>query len=542
MTLPDYLRPKVVFKKFDDSATYFTYDSFAPPGSGPRVIECYVEDRFNQAAPFEVRIEDNTESLDPNVGEGNHVYISIGATQPTLIPYVAGFIREVDVDRLDTGVLEYVMRGWTNPIRFEELLVNYFRFANRAANGEDPDLSDTTVQADELFKAVIESIDVRPFGGPLVGFTTSGVQAITEKIVSIKQPFVTMKEVLDRIAETVGAIYGVDGSNDAFLRYATLEHSGITIRDSDPAGVVVPEATNGYFVGPWRYKRSIRKSDGFANRLLGRGGTQMHLDVDEWTDNGQDEVYTVDRAMQFVAKAPSLDVAGVILSRTGTIADDITGEILYDDADSPTGDIVAGFTIFKDLLNNVTVGQATGISRLNISMHKGSMQVGSKYWIRLKLQGDASNHYRWHHDNGSSGRNATYDGVSWTVNPSSKTYTHRTYCSRRVIMTWSHPVSTNKYGVTEQPVDAPWILEARAMHSYLDGLGRYTSQRKLKFEPRTIYAPTTPIFSGKLVRLIDSKSGLDIDAEILKAAYHFKASENGIGTRNVTLDPIGFLP
>ncbi|MGI0016251.1 MAG: hypothetical protein ACREBU_22755, partial [Nitrososphaera sp.] len=94
-------RPKVTVKKFDGSTTYFTYDAFALPASGPRVIELECEDRELEAAPFKIRIEDSGNALDPKVGNGNKVIIQIGDTQASLTNFVAGFVRYVDIERPD---------------------------------------------------------------------------------------------------------------------------------------------------------------------------------------------------------------------------------------------------------------------------------------------------------------------------------------------------------------------------------------------------------------------------------------------------------
>ncbi len=531
------IRPKVTIKKYDSSTTYFTWDSFALPGSGPRVIEVECEDKELEAAPFRVRIEDSGNLLDANVGNGNKVVIQIGDTQANLTNFVAGFVRYVDIERPDTGAKEVVLHGFTNPVRTEERIVNMIRIANRLANGVDPDAADTTMKASEVFKDCFEDVDCYPIGGPLLPFTTGGVNDISEKLASIKEPLVPMKQVLDHVANATGTIYAIDGADEVKLHYPALLHSGITIRDTDDPDTISPEATTGFFIGPWKFTKSIRKQDGFANRLYGRGGNKYLLDIDKFTDSTSLECHSVNRAVQFTPTAPRLNALSLILSRTGTLANDIQGEIRLDRSNAPTGEVIGTFEIFKDLVN----AMATTINRVNISMNDKRLQVDKPYWIILKKQGDASNHFKWHHDNGTTGRNAFAAASSWTVQSNSYTPTHRTYWSRRILFEASSSVSIQKYGVTEDVVDAPWILEYQDMDKLLTSILKYSSQQKVLFEPRRIFAPTTPIVAHKLVRLKDTLSGIDMDAEVKSVRYHFKA-DDGLANHYVDIEPIGFFP
>lgn len=530
-------RPKVTVKKFDGSTTYFTYDAFAVPASGPRVIELECEDRELEAAPFKIRIEDSGNALDPNVGNGNKVIIQIGDTQASLTNFVAGFVRYVDIERPDTGAKEVVLHGFTNPIRTEERILNMVRIANRLGNGVDPDTTDNTMKASEIFKDCFEDVDCYPIGGPLLPFTTGGIQDISEKLASIKEPLVPMKQVLDHVANATGSIYAIDGADVVKLHYPSLLHSGITIRDTDNPDGVAPEATTGYFVGPWKFTKSIRKQDGFANRFYGRGGNKFLLDIDKSSDSTQIECHSNFRAIQFSPTAPRLNAISVILSRVGTLSSDIQGEIRLDKSSAPTGEVVGTFEIFKDLVNTT----ATTINRVNISMTDKRLQVDKPHWIILKKQGDASNHFRWHHDNGTTGRNAfSSTGSSWTVNSNSFTLSHRTYWSRRILFEASSSVSIQKYGVTEDVVDAPWIQEYQDMDKLLTSLLKFSSQQKVLFEPRRVFAPTTPIVAHKLIRIKDTLSGIDIDAEVKSVKYDFKA-DDGLATHYVDLEPLGFL-
>jgi hypothetical protein len=525
LTLPSYLRPKIVIKKWDGSTTYFTYDAFAPPASGARVLSCTVEDKELVAAPFRIVIEDSGGTLDPNVGNGNKVTISIGTTPGSLAGFVTGYVRQVEVARKDTHVKEITLHGFSSVVRLDERISNFYRIAARDANGVDPDPADTSMKCSEIFKDIFEDTDHLPIGQPTEPFTTGGVQDIGERLASIKEPFIEWKQIADRAAEASGSVYGIDASDVAFMRYPTLTHSGITIKGASSSMDV--DAATGYFLGPWNYTDTIKKSDGFANRLYGRGGTQLQLDIDKFTDSASIECYTKDRAIQFTPKAPRLDALSFILSSTGTLLADVAGEIRLDDGNTPDGEVVGTFSIFKNLVQ----ASATTIQRVNTSMYDNRLQVDKKYWLVIKKAGDASNHLKWHRDNGTSGVNAERSASTWAVSTSSYTLAHRTYFSRRVLAEASDQISIDRYGVIEAVVDAPWIIERQTMDTYLTSILQYSALQHRVYDVKKIYAPSTLINAGKLVRLVDTLSGVNADAEVVMSRYKFTSDENGLGTR-----------
>ncbi len=537
VTLPDLLRPRIKITKHNDPiSVYFDYNAFSPPSSGPRVIAVSVEDKELVPAPFTIVIEDSDGALDANVGNGNKVTIAIGSTQESLANFVTGYVRQVQVQRRDTGIKEITLNGFSSVIRLDERIGNFYRIAARQANGVDPDPDDPNMKCGEIFRDIFEDTDHLPLGQPLESFSTGGINDIGEHLASIKEPFVEWKQIADRIMEASGTVYGIDADDVAFLRYPTLAHSGITIRSMPTAAD--PDETTGYFVGSWGYTDSIKKSDGFSNRLYGRGGTQLLLDVDRFADNASVECHSKDRAVQFTASAPRLDSVSLVLSKTGTLATDIAGEIRLDDGNNtPGGEAVGTFSVFRNLIG----ASAAAVNRVNISMHSNLLQVDKKYWIVIKKSGDASNHVRWHHDNGTSGVNAERASSTWTVNTSSYVLAHRTYFSRRVLAEASDQKSIDRYGLVESVVDAPWIIEGQTMDAYLTAMLQYSALQHRVYDVKKIYAPATLINAGKLARLVDETSGIDSDAEIVMSRYRFRADESGLGTRYAEVQLQGYV-
>ena len=53
----------------------------------------------------------------------------------------------------------------------------------------------------------------------------------------------------------------------------------VTIRNTGSQGAANPYSTTGYSVGPWSYTNSIKRSDGFANRLYDKGDMDMDVEI-----------------------------------------------------------------------------------------------------------------------------------------------------------------------------------------------------------------------------------------------------------------------
>lgn len=535
---PSLLRPKLALKKWDLSSTYLTYDAFAPPSSGPALTYVSVEKAMGQTGEIDIVIEDSAKDLDSGVGQGNKFVLSISSDGVSYDNFLAGWIREYSVRRPSAGIREVRLHGYGNAIRANERLVNFFRIAKREADGVTPDLTDPAMKCSQIMTDLWTSYDAFPVAEPLEPFGTGGVDTISEALASLKMQYVEMSDVANRIADACGGLWGIDANDQVYLRYHSLAPSGITIKETADLGIDQEDRV-GYFVGDWEYTDSIKKSDGFANRLFGVGGTDFHLDVDKYTVAGQEEFYSKDIAVQFIPTAPRLSAIALTLSKVGNPTDDIIGEIRLhkESTGKPDGDQVGTFNIQKDQVGT----SATDVTRVNVSMTDSRLQVDKKYWIVLLKRGNSSNHFRWHHDNGTTGVNATRTS-SWTVNSNHRTYAHRVYSSRRVLSEASDPKSRAKFGVIDAKIYAPYIMEWRAMDQLLTGLLQYSARQRRKYESRQILAPKKVIHPDTLVRLVHSSEGINADAEIQSVKYVFDSQDHPLGTRWVHVKPVAFVP
>lgn len=284
LNIAGYLKPlqnRIYFMSNNLEKSYHTFNAFDEEQSSINVNYCDVNLSSNSAGEFTIRIEDSAHLLDTTeVGNGNAVLIQAAKTEGALSDgkhnLIFGFINDVDTIRPDTNVLEYEFKGVGSAVRFTERISNFNRAARRVSqNSAEPDLSDPTMEAWRLVQDLMTDTDHLPIGEPLEGlFTIEGVTdpdtRITSVVPSVESDFAEFSEILDLVADTTGGTWGVDYNptlNNLFLRYATLEPSGIIIKDRmDTASD--DRFKTAYIQGAWGWNDSIDKSQGFCNRFF----------------------------------------------------------------------------------------------------------------------------------------------------------------------------------------------------------------------------------------------------------------------------------
>ena len=401
-----YIDPVRVKVKIDTrlGVNLYTFDSF----EGENLINVFDVDvviGIGQTGTFTVMIEDSAKVIDVTTfGLGNRVTIYAGKTQDTYQPIITGFCRAIEPVRRSTGILEYTITGFGAAVIFNERIINLRRVAQRVdiSTAEASDL-DSRAVAWRIAKSIVEDTDIFPIltlesikdQGML---TTNGIdREVNEFIPAIIETSVEASHSMDTIANLTGADWGVDATGDVFLRHSFLSNSGITVKDtvedSDRAD------RTSYFVGEWRYTDSMRKEDGFSNRIFARTSTELIRDIIDANSEGFTDLYKKAVAQMIVPTAPRFRNISFVVSKVGnpeTQFNLMHGRILLDNNGLPTGNKIAEFQFSFNEIQE----QPTNIYKINLAVGGVQVEVGKKYWIVLYERGnDIENTIRWHHNN-----------------------------------------------------------------------------------------------------------------------------------------------
>jgi hypothetical protein len=568
VTLADYIRPHKPMVKIwdkDKANLYHTYDSFNMPGNTINVTDIDVTLAYGAAGSFGVLIEDSGGALNPNVGLGSKVLVASGKFSANY-ELIQGYVRRHRRFRDDTGVLRHLLAGYGSKIRYNERLTNFHRVGKKTAFGSTEwDRTDSNMKASELFKDIVQDTDHLPIKGPAEAALQADLSQVSsqvnEFIPSISLRFAEWAKVADKIADTVGAVWGVDVGqspmyNDRpFLRYPTLKHSGIIIKDVEEIVSGKDTENVSYFVGPWNFEDSMEVSDGFANRLYGRGKTAQNVDqanTDVPATPAYYELYNKEVGFKFTPKSARFDGISLLLSKVGNPTGIwgngvVHGHVQTDDNGSP-GRKVGAFDIPIASIGT----SATAFDNIQLWWIAEGIQWDKPHWVVIYATGgDANNTVRLHHDNKTGGTVATRTGANighestaaWTVQTGQPAPNFTTVEVGSILAECSDGDSIKKYGLVEAVVDAEWITDGEAMDRLLAGILEYSAKPKRFYETKRVTMPRKAFFPGELVTIVDSKSGLDRStrAEIMEVRYKFRATQFGLGCRYAEITPVGYV-
>ena len=288
------LRCRIIITNPKNTITLLNYNSFHPEESQYKISNFNVRLAQDSAGDFSMSIEDHAKVLDPSlITPGCKVFARAAKREPDLSRddkiLLWGVIKSVTTIRQDTGTLEYRLEGFGLQVRTNERITNFIYAARKKSfDNPEPDPSDTSMIANNLVKKLLTGTDHLPLGEPLLtGITLDPTTTdeegqsikVTDFIPSINEPFTEFSSVMNSLADSTGAVWGVTPNAKLYFRYETLKHSGITIKDHtderiDPdTGRIVllddPTKT-AYPVGPWSFTDDISKESGFSNRFFAK--------------------------------------------------------------------------------------------------------------------------------------------------------------------------------------------------------------------------------------------------------------------------------
>ena len=174
-----------------------------------------------------------------------------------------------------------------------ERVVNFLRTSLRdPANPNKPFVLDPNMAANKLFNVLMTANDIIPLFFPALKHTlhagmfdtTSKIEANVDTfIASLTEPYVEASQVANSIADMCGAIWGVEpqapGEPDkVFLRFPSTFHSGTIIKDRPESPEEYTSKNIAYLraaTGGFSFVDSMRKEDGFTNRIFSKTGADI---------------------------------------------------------------------------------------------------------------------------------------------------------------------------------------------------------------------------------------------------------------------------
>jgi hypothetical protein len=591
--ISDYYRPwrcKLEFFDKDNQSVLATYDSFlsnvADNDFHLQYLDCEPQVGNISTGTWSCIIEDSSQLIDrKQIGISNRVKISMGQTQAGYIPVFQGVVRFDQSDTSQANSLRLFMSGFGTQYIFNERLINFTRVAPKSSvNSQNPFAFDINFTASNTIKKLLTDknllvsnteLSARDTLIDLIGnLDLSSIDNVNTFIPGLSFFYQPAHNAFNQIADLTGTEWGVDSSTNKFyLRFPKSTQSAadsIVIKSLPDYGINrdKPEATAYIMRGSTlQIGRSMRREDGFANKLFALAGSKLRVDASSTSATGSTSLAGTAIGQQVRAGSTQLRDLALTMSKTGSpeqISQFVQGRICLDSG----YDFPAESRVVSDFQINVDdIPTAAGpVYKLNLNFNE-KINPGGYYWILLYQLGEEPNQsstVSWHHDNITNDSTKHASAIrmpgakvvdpsnpqSWTISTDGPTYAFGAFYATSHIVTASDPFSIRKWGEVDDVVTNTAIKDNQTMVQYLYSLLAFTAKPKLLYPTITTTIPSNGFKPGQLVQVIDRMSGNTEEkktlAELLSVRYVWDARGSGgkntaVGINTAEISLIGYL-
>lgn len=543
------LLPVITIKKDDD--TLLTYNPFTPTFDF-RVRSLQFEPPYDSVGgKFDLRIVSanvtnaDTNTLINNISGGNEVTIWVGKTDATKTKLFLGIVEVVETLEPNKDFIDLRLSGpdWGSAILKNRIVFGEWR-QKFQADGITLDSTDTAVLISQITTDLLTKTTYYPAADITV--ENQGVVVTAANIVPIDvalaQFTANFEKLDDKLADLdkVGlSVHFVDPNKNFIMKQANVTTpTGILLVDDTTDSVAVgwDQTKVGLILPNPAFTKSLETH---KRRLFGLGGDQTdQVDQTSTTDAGTPtEFYTVYLAQRFTPQQNNVYDIAVRLSKVGTPIVDPVLELWEEVSATPT---------FGTNLKNIAIDKNAVATTANWHLFSLSEKLNTKanYWIVMRKNGEASHHFRWHHDNvdNSPSTSATSsDGLTWTLTTTPNRFkrTHRQYYSTPLIAIENTTVSATAKHFFEDVIKEADITKKQLLDFLLLGESETAFKIKQIFHGM-IYSPDTLIQTGDKIRIRKNASGIvfDNDDFVVGAVSHVFQSSDDLATGTFTYDLI----
>ena len=343
--------------------------------------------------------------------------------------------------------------------------------------------------------------------------------------------------------------------------------------------------------GGFSYTDSMRKEDGFTNRIFSKTGADIATGIQSGSSENATQMSGIDVAQQIAVNSTRFRDIAFTLSVKGKGEEKPNNggiwnpgttkfKIVNDEGNRP-GSIVELESEFE-VVSQFESGE---IKPIFLKLPQGhqlkTLKPGDKAWIIFIQESvahwDADKRDQcgivnpdfgvlWHHDGGNTGVSAlrtvcstlepfvrtppSADTTSgWVINTAGPTYSHTFFDSFTHIIEASDNESINRYGQVDSFIDATWLTDENSMNQYLSSILQYAAKPRRIYEMAEVFIPYQKLIEpGELVTVIDPESGhtpeRHLTAEVQEVRYEFAADASGrnpLGANTCEVRLLGYV-
>lgn len=520
--------------------------------------------------------------LDPDIFDnGTVMKIELGKTSLTKQPIFYGIIDYVGPNRIRQGILNYEAFAKGFGVIQNYTIVDFQKVPPPETLKEGAQISNpqsVPFYANNLVKSLFGDLDIIPlldytlaqrFGK---GFSLEEISEIVRDFIpGIRNPLVTASQVVTLICRMSGAVSYIDQRKKLRFHYPFGDNSGHIIKDYPTDGdsgdytAYVRENTS------FSFKDSTRPEDGYANRVF---AVSEKVDIVGKQAKAVSfySLYNKDIAFACYPGPTKFRNMTFIMSKTGAGTNatnpaiaKIYGYIITDNDGSPTGEVVATFSI------NVSDIPETPAPIVKIDRPKfDDIDITKLHWIVFQEIGSGENNTIriWHDDdkrtpstearprysairmlpNGRSDGDP-YSKREWYVKNNGPEFSIAFATSQNIVVEASDPYAIDKWSKgrpIEARISVPTLKSVQATQKYLDLIVQQTAQKIRNYDPVEVSIPNILIEPDTEVQVAsDLIPALafqnNVTATVKAVGYALDVNEYAIGSKYCTVALKGFV-
>ncbi len=532
------LLPVITIKKNDGSLYTFshflgTYNfrirrcEFTPPIDS-------VGGKFNITLTSSDGSQSGLNTILTAINEGNEVTIWIGKTDGTKTKAFLGIIETTEIIQPNKNYFDLKISGpdWGSYILKSRIVA---RSWTQKRNGTALDTTDNTTLVSQIVDDLLTETQSYPNNDYSVVdsglvFSSSNVTLPTIRLPDFNANYEKLDDKLAVLDDICGTIHYVDPDKVFYMKQQNISASSApatilftddytdsiaTGWDQTKVGLIGPNATY------------VRTLENHKRKIFGLGGNKDQVDINASSTTSSTTLETSHLAVKFTPTYTTVGNIGVYIAKVGTPTSNLIVDLREDNGGVPTGNIIRSVQIDK-----AAVGTSAP-SLPNLVKINDEINTGRSYWIVLQKTGDASNTYRWYHDNTDNNPSpsaTSSDDITWTATstPNRFKYSHATWTSTPIVsvLADSGLSATSKHFV-EDVIRKADLTEFKTVTDLLSVEALVLMKKKEIFKG-SIYAPDIILQSGQRVRIRQNSAGYTFDAVFTlgEITYIFESSDD----------------
>jgi hypothetical protein len=479
------------------------------------------------------------------------VQIYLGKTSANLNRWFYGLVIDADVIRPTTNMqqVRILCAGWGE--RLKRRVTQIKRFQKKSnADGLTLDDTDTNAKVSEVIKDIVADSDHYVDSGQPTesAITTFGVQDIDIKLADFQQVGQTWASSCSQLAGYANAHWGIDADRDLYLIKPMSASSGFLMTNdpasSDAVGWDVDKLA--YLLNsPLQWVDSTADS---ALSVLHGMGAHVHTLVQDSNPASPNSTFNLKDgylAIEFIPNADNLEKIALSLNKNGTpsLKGDLTVFLCGEDNNNigfPSLDqnLRAKGTLHSSKLDAIPTS-GRGWTEIGFNVTGGVITPSQeKLWIVVKKFGDATNGLVVErHTTGGENFTTSSTGAdgSWAAN-STDDFLFRVYANNPIIITLEDVSAVNKWGVREGIFSFRQNIQEETAREAIIAASETIGREKRLYQNIKVSPFTDRLPLGKTIRIHDSLSGLDTEADVIGIDVSMTSGgESNLGATEVLL-------